>query len=83
MEKLNLKKDKRLKGVGEIETIFILGIDDINNPDVTLKTRGLKIDILYVPKQFKSIFENTECYKQLVPSLTANNTQGKGEIRYY
>jgi hypothetical protein len=83
MEKLDLKRDKRLKGIGEIETIFILGIDDINKPNKWLKTRGCKIDILYVPKQYKDIFKNTECYKQLVPNLFANNTQGKGEIRYY
>ena len=81
MERLNIKNDKRLKGIDEIETIFILGIDDINNPDVILKAKGWKIDILYVPKQYKGIFENTECYKQLVPNLMANNSKGK--IKYF
>ena len=83
MEKLILKKDKRIKGGGEIESIVILGIDDLDNPQIWQKTRGLKIDILYVPKQIKNIFKLTDCFNQLYPNLMANSHTGKGEIRYY
>jgi len=37
MEKLILDKDKRIKGGGEIKSIAIMNIDDINNKDAVLK----------------------------------------------
>lgn len=83
MEKLNLKNDKRLKGFGKIENIVIIGIDDINNKNVVLKLRGVKIDILYIPKQYKNIFNKTKLYNQIAPNLMANSDTTTGEIRYY
>lgn len=70
-------------GSNRVGNVIVLSSDDVENPNLIYKLKGIKIDVLIIPKKFKYTFIDTGLFKELQPLMFNSVGRKLIKISYY